>query len=80
MLLWMYVMISGIVLVMGSERGCDEVHECQAWAEGDIYIGMLSSCYSKVDNLYSREKPEKYNCSEWVLNDDFCFNYILYNM
>ncbi|XP_062862814.1 G-protein coupled receptor family C group 6 member A-like [Trichomycterus rosablanca] len=68
MLKWMYVLIPGFVLVLGSGDTCDdEVYKCQAWAEGDVYVGMLSSCYAKVEDLYSREKPEKYNCSDFNL-------------
>ncbi|XP_043088680.1 G-protein coupled receptor family C group 6 member A-like [Puntigrus tetrazona] len=36
---------------------------CGAWADGDIRIGILSSCHSKVQTLHVRERPEKYNCT-----------------
>ncbi|TRY55545.1 hypothetical protein DNTS_003668 [Danionella cerebrum] len=34
---------------------------CGAWADGDVRIGILSSCHSKVQ---IRERPEKFNCTE----------------
>ncbi|XP_052435980.1 G-protein coupled receptor family C group 6 member A-like [Carassius gibelio] len=37
---------------------------CGAWADGDIRIGVLSSCHSTVQTLNVRERPEKYNCTE----------------
>ncbi|KAK2843685.1 hypothetical protein Q7C36_011900 [Tachysurus vachellii] len=69
MLLWMNIVLSCTVLsVAYSGYVCDfEVYKCGAFAPGDIYIGMLSSCFSKVENLYSRGAPDIYNCSEFNL-------------
>ncbi|KAI4883221.1 hypothetical protein NFI96_022607 [Prochilodus magdalenae] len=65
---WMYAWISVIVLLADFGTGCDyEVDKCGAWAEGDVQIGILSGCYSKVETLYYREQPERYNCSGFNL-------------
>ncbi|MCJ8736617.1 hypothetical protein PDJAM_G00014600 [Pangasius djambal] len=66
MFLWMYTVILCTVLSVSFGHACDyEVYKCGAWASGDIHIGMLSSCFSKVENLYSRGAPDMYNCSEF---------------
>ncbi|KAL7872909.1 hypothetical protein AOLI_G00119800 [Acnodon oligacanthus] len=68
MMLWIHVGISGILLLTDFGTGCDyQVDKCGAWAEGDVQIGILSACYSKVETLYYREQPERYNCSEFNL-------------
>ncbi|XP_036448541.1 G-protein coupled receptor family C group 6 member A-like [Colossoma macropomum] len=66
MMLWTYMGILGIVLLADFGTGCDyQVDKCGAWADGDVQIGILSACYSKVETLYYREQPERYNCSEF---------------
>ncbi|XP_053366143.1 G-protein coupled receptor family C group 6 member A [Clarias gariepinus] len=71
MWLWMYVAFLCAVLSVSKAslgHACDyEIYKCGAWASGDIQIGMLSSCFSKVENLYSRGTPDIYNCSEFNL-------------
>ncbi|XP_058256086.1 G-protein coupled receptor family C group 6 member A-like [Hemibagrus wyckioides] len=67
MLLWRNILLSCTVLsVAYFGHACDyEVYKCGAFAPGDVQIGMLSSCFSKVENLYSRGAPDIYNCSEF---------------
>uniref|UniRef100_A0A4W4EHA8 G-protein coupled receptor family C group 6 member A n=1 Tax=Electrophorus electricus TaxID=8005 RepID=A0A4W4EHA8_ELEEL len=68
MSLWMYVVALGPVLLVSLGTCCDyDVDKCGAWADGHIQIGILSSCYSKVESLYNREQPEIYNCSSFCL-------------
>ncbi|XP_052009950.1 G-protein coupled receptor family C group 6 member A-like [Xyrauchen texanus] len=40
---------------------------CGAWANGDIRIGVVNSCHSKVQTQEVRERPEKYNCTDFNL-------------
>ncbi|XP_053489612.1 G-protein coupled receptor family C group 6 member A [Ictalurus furcatus] len=64
MLLWIYTVLLCTVLSFGFGHVCDyELYKCGAWALGDIQIGMLSSIFPKVENLYSRGAPDTYNCS-----------------
>ncbi|XP_007257508.3 G-protein coupled receptor family C group 6 member A-like [Astyanax mexicanus] len=64
MLLWLYIVISGTVLWVDFGTGCDySVNKCGAWSDGDVQIGVLSSCFSKVENVGYREQPDAYNCS-----------------
>ncbi|KAI5618796.1 G-protein coupled receptor family C group 6 member A-like precursor [Silurus asotus] len=66
MLLWTYVVLLCTVLAVVVGQACEyEVYKCGARASGDIQIGMLSSCFAKVENLYSREAPDIYNCSDF---------------
>ncbi|XP_066512197.1 G-protein coupled receptor family C group 6 member A-like [Hoplias malabaricus] len=68
MLLWMYLLISGVVVLVDIGNACDyELDRCGAWADGDVQIGILSTFYSKVETQYYRMKPENYNCSGFSL-------------
>jgi len=61
----MYRLSIGILIVAGSGSACENsLGMCGAWADGDIRIGVLNSCHSKVQTLQVRERPEKYNCTE----------------
>ncbi|KAG1935874.1 G-protein coupled receptor family C group 6 member A-like [Pimephales promelas] len=61
----MYRLSIGILIVAGSGSACENSPGmCGAWADGDIRIGVLNSCHSKVQTLQVRERPEKYNCTE----------------
>uniref|UniRef100_A0A667ZD01 G-protein coupled receptor family C group 6 member A n=1 Tax=Myripristis murdjan TaxID=586833 RepID=A0A667ZD01_9TELE len=45
---------------------CDYTEStCGARRPGDIMIGVLSSCHTKVDALHERIQPEKFNCTEF---------------
>ncbi|KAI2654613.1 G-protein coupled receptor family C group 6 member A [Labeo rohita] len=58
-------LLIGIPILAGSGSACEySPGICEAWADGDIRIGVLSSCHSKVQTLSIRERPEKYNCTE----------------
>ncbi|XP_072546382.1 G-protein coupled receptor family C group 6 member A-like [Salminus brasiliensis] len=68
MLLWMYIVISGTVLWVDFGTGCDYGRDkCGARSDGDVQIGVLSSCFSKVETRYSEEWSKTYNCSEFSL-------------
>lgn len=71
-------LLMGIPILAGSGSACEySPGICEAWADGDIRIGVLNSCHSKVQTLPIRERPEKYNCTEWV----FCYMLLcLYSM
>ncbi len=70
-----YWPLIGFLILTGSGSACEySPGICGAWADGDIRIGVLSSCHSKVQTLHVRERPEKYNCSEWV----YIYIYIFY--
>ncbi|XP_067223015.1 G-protein coupled receptor family C group 6 member A-like [Chanodichthys erythropterus] len=60
-----YRPLIGILILAGSGSACEySPGICGAWADGDIRIGVLNSCHSKVQTLQVRERPEKYNCTE----------------
>lgn len=60
-----YRPLIGILILAGSGSACEySPNICGAWADGDIRIGVLNSCHSKVQTLQVRERPEKYNCTE----------------
>ncbi|XP_016337378.1 G-protein coupled receptor family C group 6 member A-like [Sinocyclocheilus anshuiensis] len=60
-----YRLLIGILILAGSGSACEySPGRCGAWADGDIWIGVLNSCHSKVQTLHVRERPEKYNCTE----------------
>ncbi|XP_030643233.1 G-protein coupled receptor family C group 6 member A-like [Chanos chanos] len=54
------------LLLVNFATCCDySLDKCGAWADGDVKIGVLNSIHSKVETLHAREKPERYNCSEF---------------
>ncbi|XP_016137937.1 G-protein coupled receptor family C group 6 member A-like [Sinocyclocheilus grahami] len=60
-----YWPLMGFLILAGFGSACEySPGICGAWADGDIRIGVLSSCHSKVQTLHVRERPEKYNCTQ----------------
>ncbi|XP_016425874.1 G-protein coupled receptor family C group 6 member A-like [Sinocyclocheilus rhinocerous] len=60
-----YWPLIGFLILAGFGSACEySPGICGAWADGDIRIGVLSSCHSKVQTLNVRERPEKYNCTQ----------------
>ncbi|KAJ3594742.1 hypothetical protein NHX12_004049 [Muraenolepis orangiensis] len=55
-------------LLAGLVSCCDYSESvCGAIGPGDITIGVLSPCHSKVQNLGGRIRPEKFNCTGFDL-------------
>ncbi|XP_064160632.1 G-protein coupled receptor family C group 6 member A-like [Anguilla rostrata] len=47
---------------------CDNVSSiCGAHSPGDILIGVLSPCHSKVDTLHEQTEPKGFNCTNFDL-------------
>ncbi|XP_076835106.1 olfactory receptor CB1 [Brachyhypopomus gauderio] len=67
MSLWKYAIALGPVLLVSVGTSDYSVDKCEAWADGDVQIGILSSCYCKVENLYDRQQPEML-CSGFCLS------------
>uniref|UniRef100_A0A671RXW1 G-protein coupled receptor family C group 6 member A n=1 Tax=Sinocyclocheilus anshuiensis TaxID=1608454 RepID=A0A671RXW1_9TELE len=48
-----YRLLIGILILAGSGSACEySPGRCGAWADGDIWIGVLNSCHSKVQTLH----------------------------
>ncbi|CAL8285741.1 unnamed protein product [Lota lota] len=55
-------------LLAGHVSCCDYFESmCGARGPGDIIIGVLNACHSKVQNLEGRIKPERFNCTGFDL-------------
>ncbi|XP_066511941.1 G-protein coupled receptor family C group 6 member A-like [Hoplias malabaricus] len=68
MLLRMYLLISGVVVLVDIGNACDyELDRCGAWADGDVQIGILSTFYSQVESQPNRVQPDNYNCTGFSL-------------
>ncbi|KAJ8340996.1 hypothetical protein SKAU_G00332870 [Synaphobranchus kaupii] len=58
----------GMCLLFCLANCCDDSASiCGAQSPGDILIGVLNSCHSKVDPLHERMKPEGFNCTDFNL-------------
>ncbi|XP_036398161.1 G-protein coupled receptor family C group 6 member A-like [Megalops cyprinoides] len=68
MLFRAYLCALGASFLLGIGSCCDHSESiCGAQAPGDILIGVLNPCHTKVETLQNRTRPGSFNCTSFDL-------------
>ncbi|XP_010864489.3 G-protein coupled receptor family C group 6 member A isoform X1 [Esox lucius] len=68
MLYCVYQHVLGVFVLLGLGKCCDYSKSiCGAMAPGDILIGVLQSCHSRVETFPETINPQRFNCTDFNL-------------